>query len=150
MSWSLVTKNADSISKIWEENSIGWDIRQLIGSALDSVNLDSTQKKTTQLTNLLEKMSPADRQVIEDKIGMKKTTYFDKLKAGLDAEREFLKNIASNDVLDDYMDIDKPTTIQAKEEGVTHFDDYVDLVDDEEAAMQKRIADALAFLNTIN
>ena len=144
MPWSDVLSHKSDLVKLWDGTPIGWKTRELIGNAVDSVEFDPALKKVENLARILEKMPTAERETLEAEIGMKKASYYDKLKAGLDAEHAFIQQ---KNTLDDYMEVD-PAPISVKED--PSFDDYVVVPDTEDIEMQKRVADAHSWLNSLH
>lgn len=148
MSWADVLQHESEVAKLWDSTTIGWESRKLIGSAVDSFNHDPDIKKVENLSKILDKLDAKNRETLDAEIGLKKATYYDKLKAGLDAERTLLtQKTTITDALDDYMEVDAPSTVGVKLDN-DMLDDYVTVADDEETARAIRIQNAMAFLNS--
>lgn len=99
MSWQTIESQAELFAPIWNKRgSIGWDVRKAIGSAADGFVYDEKAKKGDQLTAILDKVAPEQKEFVESAIGLKRTVFFDKLKSGLDEE----KSSEPRDALGDY------------------------------------------------
>lgn len=112
-SWSAVQARESEAAAIWDKKgSIGWNARRLIGNAADGFIYDANAKKAENLNHILDKMSVSAREELEPAIGIQKTKFFDKLKAGFDEEQ----SLVGGAVFDDYMDTQEPAPVKVKKE----------------------------------
>jgi len=142
-SWAAVQSRADEAATIWDKKgSIGWSLRNAIGEAADGFLFDPEAKKADQLAHILDKVSsPEAKNALEQAIGLKKSSWFDKLKAGIEEEQAMLGSAA----FDAYME-EEPKEIKVKKEPVV---DTMDLDAYEEPAVSSSAQAALSFLDSL-
>lgn len=118
-SWAAVQSRADEAASIWDKKgSIGWSLRNAIGAAADGFLYDPEAKKADQLAHILDKVAPSEaKDALEQAIGMKKSSWFDKLKAGIEEEQAMLGSSA----FDAYME-ETPVVEVKKEPDVDAMD----------------------------
>jgi hypothetical protein len=140
-SWAAVQSRADEAATIWDKKgSIGWSLRNAIGEAADGFLYDPEAKKADQLAHILDKVnSPEAKNALEQAIGLKKSSWFDKLKAGIEEEQAMLGSAA----FDAYME-EEPKEINVKKEPLV---DAMDLDAYEEPAVSSSAQAALSFLD---
>jgi hypothetical protein len=140
--WNAVQAREAEAAAIWDKKgSIGWNARKLIGTAADGFIYDADAKKAENLNRILEKMNVGAREELEPTIGIQKTKFFDRLKAGFD-EEQALVGVAA---FDDYMDVQEPAPVQVKKETVVDTMD-LDAYDEVPSGVQA----ALNFLESLS